>query len=75
MKNDYHARTDQMERVFGLGIQEIENVLTGKKTITDVTRLASNTLSNYSRILSSEIHERALEFMAEGQFKKLPHKK
>ena len=33
------------------------------KAITDVTRVAANTLSNYSRIKSTEIHDKALEIM------------
>jgi hypothetical protein len=52
-----------MEVVFNLAIDEIESVLNHEKAITDVTRLAANTLSNYSRLKSTEIHDKALEIM------------
>ena len=59
VKNDSKA----MAKVFALSITEIEGVLERKKPITDVTRVAANTLSNYSRIKSTEIHDKALELM------------
>jgi hypothetical protein len=52
-----------MQKVFRLSIAEIEAVLSRSKAITDVTRVAANTLSNYSRIKSTEIHDKALEIM------------
>lgn len=52
-----------MAKVFALSLTEIEGVLSRKKPITDVTRVAANTLSNYSRIKSTEIHDKALELM------------
>jgi len=52
-----------MEKAFKLALKEIEDVLDRKKSITDVTRVAANTVSNYSRIKSTEIHDKALELM------------
>jgi hypothetical protein len=52
-----------MKIVFKLAIKEINDVLERKRAITDVTRVAANTLSNYSRIKSTEIHDKALEIM------------
>ena len=47
----------------GREMKEIEDVLDRKKSITDVTRVAANTVSNYSRIKLTEIHDKALELM------------
>lgn len=55
--------TRSMRKVFVLALKELEEVLERKKSITDVTRVAANTLSNYSRIKSSEVHDKALELM------------
>lgn len=59
VKNDSLA----MEKVFRLSLVEIEEVLSRKRPITDITKVAANTLSNYSRIKSTEIHDKALEIM------------
>jgi hypothetical protein len=53
----------RMRKAFELSIEEIESVLQRKRAITDVTRVAANTLSNYSRVKSTEIHDKALELM------------
>jgi len=52
-----------MAKAFKLAMIEIEAVLDRKKPITDITRVAANTVSNYSRIKSTEIHDKALELM------------
>lgn len=52
-----------MGGAFKLAMKEIEEVLERKKPITDVTKIAANTVSNYSRIKSTEIHDKALELM------------
>lgn len=52
-----------MGKAFRLAMQEIEEVLERKKPITDITKVAANTVSNYSRIKSTEIHDKALELM------------
>ena len=57
-----------MQKVFKLSIAEIEAVLSRSKAITDVTRVAANTLSNYSRIKSTEIHDKALEIMLRRKY-------
>lgn len=73
MKRQISHDTESMEKVFNLCIKKIEDVLDRKKTITDVTRLAANTLSNYSRLKSSEIHDKAIELMiARKDIKQLP---
>jgi hypothetical protein len=51
-----------MKSVFLLSLKEIESVLKREKSITDVTKVASNSVSSYSRIKSTEIHDKALEF-------------
>ena len=43
----------RMEKVFDLAITEIEAVLARKKPVTDLTRLAGASLSNYSKIKST----------------------
>jgi len=73
MKINIQEDTESMKAVFHLAIAEIESVLQRKKSITDVTRLAANTLSNYSRIKSSEIHNKAIELMiVRKDIKQLP---
>jgi hypothetical protein len=68
--------TVSMKNVFRMSIVEIEAVLGRKKPITDITRLAANTLSNYSRIKSTEIHDKAIELMiARKDIKMLPELK
>lgn len=52
-----------MSKAFALAMKEIEDVLERKKPITDITKVAANTVSNYSRIKSTEIHDKALELM------------
>jgi len=52
-----------MGKAFKLAVKEIEEVLDRKKPITDITKVAANTVSNYSRIRSTEIHDKALELM------------
>lgn len=74
MKKDFHYdATDSkaMAKVFALALKEIEIVLEGKKAITDVTKVAANTLSNYSRIKTTEIHDKALELMIAKDNRKL----
>jgi hypothetical protein len=64
-----------MARAFDLAMKEIEEVLNRKKSITDITRLAANLVSNYSRIRSTEIHDKALELMIERKdIKEIPLK-
>lgn len=60
---DVSKDSSAMGKVFSLSLEEIESVLDRKKAITDVTKLASASLSNYSRIKSTEIHDKALEIM------------
>lgn len=55
--------SEAMKNVFHLSLGEIEKVLAGKVSITDLTKVAAGTLTNYSRIKSTEIHEKALEIM------------
>ncbi len=63
----------KMSKVFLLSIAEIEEVLERKKKISDVTRVAATTLSNYARLRSAEIHDRALDVMiANKNIKALP---
>lgn len=52
-----------MSKAFKLAMKEIEEVLDRKKPITDITKVAANIVSNYSRIKSTEIHDKALELM------------
>jgi hypothetical protein len=59
MKDVKHG-TNSMDKAFGLSVTEIEKVLEGKKPITDITKLAANTVSNYSKIKASEVHEMGL---------------
>jgi len=59
--------TQRMEKVFLLAIEEIERVLSRQKAITDITKTAVVTLSNYSRLKSAEIHEKALDVLLTKQ--------
>lgn len=52
-----------MQGIFALALEEIEEVLAAKRNMSDITKLAAATLSNYSRIKSTEIHDKALEIM------------
>lgn len=62
MRNVYEDSI-KMKRAFDLAVDEIENVLGRKKTITDITRLAGVTVATYSRVKSTEMHDKALEIM------------
>jgi hypothetical protein len=59
------SKTDSqiMHKAFVLSMEEIEMVLTGKREGTDLTRLASATVSSYTRVKSTEIHEKGLDLM------------
>jgi hypothetical protein len=73
MKKNTSEDTQSMKKVFELSVMEIEKVLDRKKPITDITRLAANTLSNYSRIKSTEIHDKGIELkIARKDIKTLP---
>lgn len=61
--HDTGEDTRTMKKVFSLAVKEVEAALGRTKPITDITRLAGNTLSSYSRIKSSEIHDKALEIL------------
>lgn len=65
MKNQFDVKQDSqlMSKAFKLAMKELEDVLDRKKPITDITKVAANTVSNYSRIKSTEIHDKALELM------------
>jgi hypothetical protein len=60
---DTKSDSREMKKVFRLALDEIEVVLRREKAISEVTRVAANTLSNYSRVKSTEIHDKALELM------------
>ena len=53
--------SQSMRESFRLAMREIEAVLAKKKKITDLTKLAANTVSNYAKIRSTEVHDKALE--------------
>lgn len=55
--------TQVMATVFRLAVKELEEVLSHRKTPTDLTRIASNTASTYGKIKSAEIHDKALELL------------
>ena len=52
-----------MKNAFHLAIDEIETVLSRKKAITDVTRVAASTASSYAKIRQTEIHDKGLEII------------
>ena len=56
MKSD----SQKMSKAFSLAVTELEQVLSRKKPITDLTKIAGGTVANYSRIKSTEIHEMGL---------------
>lgn len=60
---DVTTDSRSMAKAFGLSVKEIEAVLDRSRPITDVTKLAAATLGSYSRIKSTEIHDKALELM------------
>jgi tartrate dehydratase beta subunit/fumarate hydratase class I family protein len=59
----FHNDSRSMKEPFGLAIEEITSVLQRKRAITDVTKVASVTLSTYGKIRSTEVHEMALHVM------------
>jgi uncharacterized protein (DUF2384 family) len=63
VKRDLSEDSKKMKRVFNLSVDELENVLTRKKPPTDITKIALVSASTYSRIKSTEVHEKALEIM------------
>jgi uncharacterized protein YejL (UPF0352 family) len=69
------ADSRRMNKAFDLAMTEIENVLDRTKAITDLTRMAAGVVSSYSRIKSTEIHEKALEILiARKDLKQIPFK-
>jgi len=63
MKQDIYQDSKKMKKAFDLSVDEIEKVLDRKKPITDITKLAGVTLAAYSRVKSTEMHDKALEIM------------
>lgn len=63
-----------MQASFRLSMKEIELVLAGKKKITDLTKLAANTVSNYAKIRSTEVHDKALEIALMRRAMRIPEK-
>jgi len=63
MEYGSHADTDSMKEIFKLSIEEVKQVLNGARSITDVTKIAAITISNYTRLKSAEIHDKAIEVM------------
>jgi len=59
----FAGRSKIAEKTYKLAWEEIEQALSGKKGLTDKTRLASATLSAFSRIMAAEVHRMALEVM------------
>jgi len=73
MKKKINQDTEAMGDLFNLCVKEIRDVLTRKATMTDITRLAAATLSNYTRLKSTEIHDKAIELMmTRKDIKQLP---
>jgi hypothetical protein len=70
-----HYTTDALKKIFDLSVKEIEAVLDGKKQITDMTRLAANSLTNFVRMRHIEIQEKALELETRRFQKLLPKQK
>lgn len=78
MKTDltkFNVDSDLMKKSFQLSVKELEAVLDRKKSFTDITKLAATTLNSYSKIRSTEVHEKGLEIMLMKQdVKQLPEK-
>lgn len=55
--------SQEMKSSFKLAMRELEAVLDRKKPLTDLTKVAANTVSNYAKIKSSEVHDKGLEIM------------
>jgi uncharacterized protein YejL (UPF0352 family) len=60
---DLKSDSKRMQKAFYLAMTEIENVLDRTKAITDLTRMAAGVVNSYSRIKSTEIHDKALELL------------
>ena len=59
------------EKKFKSSIKEIGEVLSGKKPSSEKTKIASKTISKYTRQIEKEVKERKMEFV---QFEKKLHK-
>jgi hypothetical protein len=55
-----------MRKAFDLSVQEIEQVLGSKKSVTDVTRLAASTLLSYGKIKMCDIQEEVMRIGLKG---------
>jgi hypothetical protein len=55
----------KMEGIFKKSIKEIESVLDEVRPITDITKLAASTLSNYAKIRQTESHNDAIKLARE----------
>ncbi len=65
MRQDIYQDSRKMKKAFDMAVDEVEAVLSRKKTITDITKLAGITIATYSRVKSTEMHDKALEIMIE----------
>jgi len=69
-----NSDSQSMQEVFRLSIDEIRAVLKRDRKMSDVTKTAVVTLSNYTRIKATENNERALlqQLYLRGSEKELP---
>lgn len=52
----------KMQNVFEHAIKELEEVFQGKKVVTDITKMAASSISVYSRLRATELHEHVLKY-------------
>ncbi len=72
---EIYKDSKRMWTAFDLAMKEIEDVLSRKKHPTDLTRMAAAVVSSYSRIKTTEIHNKALELViARKDLKAIPFK-
>jgi hypothetical protein len=70
-----HYSTETLKNIFELSVKEIESVLNGSKQITDITRLAANSLTNFVKLRASELQEKALQLEEKRLNRYLENKK
>ena len=56
----FNSDSQAMQDVFRLSLEEIRAVLSRQRKMSDVTKTAVVTLSNYTRVKATENNERAL---------------
>jgi hypothetical protein len=63
MEEKISVKSEKVKKAFWLSVGEITDVLSRKKTNTDITKTAIVMISNVAKIMGAEVHDRALDLV------------